>query len=110
MSFIVTNRKVRSPAIGIDFGTSYCCAGVFRNGKVEIIANEQGGRTILSYVAFTSRGRLFGNAAKNQLPMNPTNTVFDANRLIGRKFNYPVAYPGGVLRVLEHPPKDQECN
>ena len=85
------------PAVGIDLGTTYSCVGIFRDDRIEIIANDQGNRITPSWVAFTQEERLVGDAAKNQAPQNPENTVFDAKRLVGRQFT-----DGDVQRDIKH--------
>ena len=93
-------------AIGIDLGTTYSCVGVWQNDHVEIIANDQGNRTMPSYVSFTSEERLIGEASKSSAASNPTNTVVDAKRLIGK--NYDDAKLQSDMKHLSYNIIDQE--
>lgn len=81
------DEKYECPIIGIDLGTTFSCVGIFKNGQVEVIPNELGNRITPSVVAFTDEERLIGEAAKNQATVNPTRTIYDVKRLIGRKYS-----------------------
>jgi L1 cell adhesion molecule like protein len=94
---MASNSKPKGRAIGIDLGTTYSCCSVWINDKIEIIANDQGNRTMPSYVSFTKDERLIGEAAKTNAASNPKNTVYDSKRLIGKNYN-----DENITRVLKH--------
>ena len=97
-------------AIGIDLGTTYSCVGWWKDNRCEIIANDQGNRTTPSYVAFTETERLIGDSAKNQSSTNPSNTVYDAKRLIGRNFSDNVVQSEIKLFPIDDTNKDNKIH
>lgn len=102
--------EFEAPIIGIDLGTTYSCVGVFKNGRVEILNNEQGNRITPSYVSFADGERKVGEAAKLEATINPTKTIFDVKRLIGRKFNDPEVEKDRTLLPYEIINKDGKPN
>ncbi len=86
LSVVAEDEKYECPIIGIDLGTTYSCVGIFKNGQVQVIPNELGNRITPSVVSFTDEERLIGEAAKNQATVNPTRTLYDVKRLIGRRY------------------------
>lgn len=104
----MSDNKITGISIGIDLGTTYSCVSIFQNDRAEVIANDQGQRTTPSYVAFSNNERLIGDAAKNQVALNPENTIFDAKRMIGRKYseitNELKHWPFKVIDGPEHKP------
>jgi len=93
----MTSNKKSSVVLGIDLGTTFSCVGIWRDGRVEVIANDQGNRTTPSFVSFTNEERLIGDAAKTMASSNPKNTVYDAKRLVGRNYN-----DGHMQEELKH--------
>eukprot|EP00397_Hematodinium_sp_SG-2012_P018352 GEMP01018796.1.p1 GENE.GEMP01018796.1~~GEMP01018796.1.p1 ORF type:complete len:654 (+),score=154.22 GEMP01018796.1:50-2011(+) len=102
------DKKIDGPVIGIDLGTTYSCVGIYKNGRVEIIPNDQGNRITPSYVAFTDNERLVGEAAKNQATINPSQTLFDVKRLIGRRFKDSTVQKDKKLLPFEIVDKDSK--